>query len=198
MKEDRVYLLHIQDSLANIREYTSSGREFFFKDKKTQDAVVRNLEIIGEAVKHLSPSLTTAHPSIPWKQIAGMRDKLIHDYFGVDLNLIWDVVATGLPNLDQTISEILNSTESSASKPTRTPIGSFSPGLRHPQQSSSSIHLRNLFFLQLPWPGGMTEPCNRHRRKGRQCLSPATRQRTDSASWRAAGVGELRREPEGP
>ena len=53
MKDDRVYLLHIQDSLANIREYTDSGREFFFKDRKTQDAVVRNLEIIGEAVKHL-------------------------------------------------------------------------------------------------------------------------------------------------
>jgi uncharacterized protein with HEPN domain len=64
------------------------GREFFFKDRKTQDAVVRNLEIIGEAVKHLSASLTTSHPAIPWKQIAGMRDKLIHEYFGVDLNLV--------------------------------------------------------------------------------------------------------------
>ncbi len=62
MKEDRVYLLHIRDALANIQEYTSSGREFFFTDKKTQDAVVRNLEIIGEAVKHLSDSLTTSHP----------------------------------------------------------------------------------------------------------------------------------------
>ena len=114
MKDDRVYLLHIHDSLANIREYTNSGREFFFKDRKTQDAVVRNLEIIGEAVKHLSASLTTSHPSIPWKQIAGMRDKLIHEYFGVDLTLIWDVVATGLPDLNRTISEILNSPESSA------------------------------------------------------------------------------------
>lgn len=106
MKEDHVYLLHIRDALANIQEYTSPGREFFFNDKKTQDAVVRNLEIIGEAVKHLSASLTTSHPSIPWKQIAGMRDKLIHEYFGVDLNLVWDVVATGLPELDRTISEI--------------------------------------------------------------------------------------------
>jgi uncharacterized protein with HEPN domain len=114
MKDDRVYLLHIQDSLANIRDYTKSGQEFFFKDRKTQDAVVRNLEIIGEAVKHLSDSLTTSYPSIPWKQIAGMRDKLIHEYFGVDLNLIWDVVATGLPDLNRAISEILNSPESSA------------------------------------------------------------------------------------
>ena len=107
MKDDRVYLLHIRDSLANIQEYTKPGRELFFQDKKTQDAVVRNLEIIGEAVKHLSASLTTTHPSIPWKQIAGMRDKLIHDYFGVDLNLVWDVVATGLPEFNRQIMEIL-------------------------------------------------------------------------------------------
>lgn len=113
MKEDRVYLLHIRDALANIQEYTSSGREFFFTDKKTQDAVVRNLEIIGEAVKHLSDSLTTSRPSIPWKQIAGMRDKLIHEYFGVDLNLVWDVVATGLPELDRTIAEILKTLKTS-------------------------------------------------------------------------------------
>ncbi|MEO8325344.1 MAG: DUF86 domain-containing protein [Nitrospirota bacterium] len=113
MKEDRVYLLHIRDALANIQEYTSSGQEFFFTDKKTQDAVVRNLEIIGEAAKHLSDSLTTSHPSIPWKQIAGMRDKLIHEYFGVDLNLVWDVVATGLPELDRTIAEILKTLKTS-------------------------------------------------------------------------------------
>ena len=115
MKDDRVYLLHIQDSLGNIREYTNSGREFFFKDRKTQDAVVRNLEIIGEAVKHISPSLTMSHPSIPWKQIAGMRDKLIHEYFGVDLNLVWDVVATGLPEFDRKISEILKTLNPSQS-----------------------------------------------------------------------------------
>ncbi len=107
MKDDRVYLLHIRDSLTNIREYTDPGREFFFKDKKTQDAVVRNLEIIGEAVKHLSASLTTANPPIPWKQIAGMRDKLIHEYFGVDLDLVWDVVATSLPEFERQISHIL-------------------------------------------------------------------------------------------
>lgn len=88
MKDDRMYLLHIRDALGNIREYTAPGREAFFNERKTQDAVIRNLEIIGEAVKHMSASLKATHNTIAWKQIAGMRDRLIHDYFGVDLNLV--------------------------------------------------------------------------------------------------------------
>lgn len=80
MKDDQMYLLHIRDALGNIREYTAAWRKVFFNDRKTQDAVIRNLEIIGEAVKHMSASLKAAHSTIPWKQIAGMRDRLIHDY----------------------------------------------------------------------------------------------------------------------
>jgi uncharacterized protein with HEPN domain len=62
-----------------------------------QDAVVRNLEIVGEAAKRLSPKLRERAPGIPWREMAGMRDKLVHDYFGVDLDLVWDVVAAELP-----------------------------------------------------------------------------------------------------
>ena len=76
-------------------------------DRKTQDAVVRNLEIIGEAVKRLSPDLTGAHVDIPWRQIAGMRDKLIHDYFGVDLDLVWGVVEQELPALRTRLAAML-------------------------------------------------------------------------------------------
>ncbi len=79
------FLLHIRDSIQHIIEYTAAGRESFWADRKTQDAVVRNLEIIGEATKRLSPLLKDAHPDIAWKPIAGMRDKLIHDYFGINL-----------------------------------------------------------------------------------------------------------------
>jgi uncharacterized protein with HEPN domain len=62
-----------------------------------QDAVVRNLEIVGEAAKRVSPSLREWAPGVPWREMAGMRDKLAHDYFGVDLDLVWDVVAVEIP-----------------------------------------------------------------------------------------------------
>ena len=75
--------------------------------RAAQDAVVRNLEIIGEAVKRLSPDLTGAHSDVPWRQIAGMRDKLIHDYFGVDLDLVWAVVEQELPTLRTRIAAML-------------------------------------------------------------------------------------------
>jgi uncharacterized protein with HEPN domain len=85
VKDDRFYLLHIRDAIQNIFEYTKSGRDGFIADKKTQDAVIRNLEIIGEATKRLTTSTTDTRPDIPWKQIAGLRDVLIHNYFGVNL-----------------------------------------------------------------------------------------------------------------
>lgn len=99
MKDDRIYLLHVRDAIQHILEYTATGKESFFVDRKTQDAVVRNLEIIGEATKRLSNSLKDAHPDVSWKPIAGMRDKLIHDYFGINLQLVWDVVERDLPVL---------------------------------------------------------------------------------------------------
>jgi uncharacterized protein with HEPN domain len=92
VKANRVYLLHIRDATQRIVEYTRGGREAFLASPMTQDAVVRNLEIIGEAVKNLSESLRTGHAEIPWKRIAGMRDKVIHEYFGVNLQLVWEAV----------------------------------------------------------------------------------------------------------
>ena len=107
MKDDRIYLLHIRDAINYICEYTVGGQESFLADRKTQDAVVRNLEIIGEATKRLSPSLKEDHPDILWKPIAGMRDRLIHDYFGVNLQLVWDVVERDLPVLKLKVSQLL-------------------------------------------------------------------------------------------
>ncbi len=108
MKDDRIYLLHVRDAIGRILEYTAQGRDAFFADPKTQDAVIRNLEIIGEAVKNLSPQLREARPEIPWRRIAGMRDKVIHDYFGVDLRLVFDVVRVQVPTLSKQIEEMLN------------------------------------------------------------------------------------------
>jgi len=106
MKEDRVYLLHIRDAVARIREYTKEGEQAFHGDPKTQDAVVRNLEILGEAVKQLSEPFRSGHGEIPWK-IAGMRDKLIHEYFGVNLALVWDVIEHHMPRLESCVKQAL-------------------------------------------------------------------------------------------
>jgi uncharacterized protein with HEPN domain len=77
--------------------YTESGQTAFFKSPMIQDAVVRNLEVMGEATKQVPDSLREQAPELSWREMAGMRDKLIHDYLGVDLNLVWDVVASELP-----------------------------------------------------------------------------------------------------
>ena len=106
MKKDaQVYLAHIRDSIGLIREYTAEGKAAFLLDRKTQDAVIRNLEIIGEAVKQLPTELTGRHKAIPWKDVAGMRDRLIHHYFGVNLEMVWGVVETRLGDLEAVIQQ---------------------------------------------------------------------------------------------
>jgi uncharacterized protein with HEPN domain len=107
MKDDRVYLWHIRDCLNRIFEYTQEGEEAFFQDTKTQDAVIRNLEIIGEASRNLSGTFRSEYPDIPWRKIADMRNKLIHEYFGVNLTMIWDIVTEILPGFRQQILDIL-------------------------------------------------------------------------------------------
>jgi uncharacterized protein with HEPN domain len=107
MKDDRVYLLHARDAIRHIVDYTAEGKDAFLTDRRTQDAVVRNLQVLGEAIKHLSATVKQSHPDIPWKSIAGMRDKLIHDYFGINLELVWDVVETHLPLLQSKINQLL-------------------------------------------------------------------------------------------
>ncbi|MDH4120229.1 MAG: DUF86 domain-containing protein [Deltaproteobacteria bacterium] len=99
MKDDQFYLIHIRECLEWIEKFTSEGKKGFLSDKKTQDAGLRNIEVIGEAVKHLSSEYRNAHAGIPWKQMAGMRDKLIHEYFGVNLDLVWEVVEKEIPKL---------------------------------------------------------------------------------------------------
>jgi uncharacterized protein with HEPN domain len=86
------YLHHIQDALLSVLEYTKEGPAAFLASKMVQDAVLRNLDVIGEAVKALADETRNLAPEVPWRRIAGMRDVLIHHYFGVDLQVVWRVV----------------------------------------------------------------------------------------------------------
>lgn len=102
------YLADMREAIVRIQGYTSAityGQ--FLADSKTQDAVIRNIEILGEAAKHLPTTLTSTHQDIAWKSIAGMRDKLVHDYFGVNVDILWDVLTTKLPVLLKQIDDIV-------------------------------------------------------------------------------------------
>jgi uncharacterized protein with HEPN domain len=88
-----VYIRHIYDCVGWIREYVGAGKQAFFEDRKTQDAVIRNLEVIGQAVKDLGThNLASSHPETPWPQLAATRNFLAHQYRGVDLKLVWNIV----------------------------------------------------------------------------------------------------------
>jgi hypothetical protein len=106
-RDERLYLAEMLEAIDRALMYTAAGREAFFEDPKTQDAVVRNIEIIGEAVRGLSKGAWQAHPEIPWSKIAGTRDRVIHGYFSVDLDIIWEIVEAELPTLRRKIAELL-------------------------------------------------------------------------------------------
>jgi uncharacterized protein with HEPN domain len=107
VKDDRVYLRHILDCIARIGEYTGGGRADFDARPMVQDAVIRNHEVVGEAVKNLSEDFRGRYPDVPWSRIAGMRDMLIHHYFGIRLERVWNVVAVELPRLKGQIASLL-------------------------------------------------------------------------------------------
>jgi uncharacterized protein with HEPN domain len=107
VKDDRVYLGHILEAIQDIEQYASTGRDAFITDRMRQDALIRKLEVIGEAVKNLSEQTKQRRHEIPWRRIAGMRDRLTHDYFGVDLALVWVAVERELPNLKTAVEQLL-------------------------------------------------------------------------------------------
>lgn len=108
MKDQMIYLRHMLDAIQRIKDYTNNiDAKEFLKNNLVEDAVVRNIEIIGEASKNLSTEFKKKHPEVPWKDIAGMRDRIVHFYFGLDFGLVWNVVENDLPKLEKAIVKIL-------------------------------------------------------------------------------------------
>ena len=106
-REPSVLLDDIRTSISKIERYTAGLNEAsFLADEKTVDAVVRNLEIIGEAAKQLPAQFRKVHPAIPWSQIAGLRNRIVHDYAGIDLKLVWHILQTAMPKLTIQIAEL--------------------------------------------------------------------------------------------
>lgn len=107
-RDESVYLRHILDAISKINSYLQNvTEEKFMQQSLVQDGVIRQLEIIGEAVKRMSINLRSQQSHIPWQDIAGMRDKLIHDYFGVDIEKVWLTVEEDIPPLEDAIKEML-------------------------------------------------------------------------------------------
>lgn len=109
---DLEWLKDIGEAIQRIWRYTKRmSYKRFLKDSKTQDAVIRNLEIIGEATKNISADFKKTHKNIDWKNITGMRDKLVHHYFGVNWEIVWNVVKKKLPELKSQLREVSGAKE---------------------------------------------------------------------------------------
>lgn len=111
-RSSRLLLEDLLDSILQIKAYTDGMDEIAFsRDRKTQDAVTRNLEIIGEVAGRLPPDLRAQAPEVPWSQIRGMRNRIVHAYFGVDYSVVWEVVSKDLPQVRKGVRRLLDSIE---------------------------------------------------------------------------------------
>ena len=105
-REYKLYIKDILEAIRKIEKYIGKmSYKDFIKDELRIDAVIRNLEVIGEAVKNIPESVRIKHPEIEWKKIAGLRDILIHAYFGIDFDILWDIIKNKVPKLKESISK---------------------------------------------------------------------------------------------
>ncbi len=111
MKDDSVYLRHILECIRRIEENTRPGREDFLQTHTLQDAVLRNLQTLSESTQRLSPALKAQHPEIEWTRIAAFRNLLVHDYLGVDMETIWEIIQRDVPALKRASLALLRSPE---------------------------------------------------------------------------------------
>jgi uncharacterized protein with HEPN domain len=112
MKDDSVYLRHILDAIAQIESYLDGvSADQFQKTRLIQDGVLRQLEIMGEACRYLSDDIRQDHPEVPWRQIVGLRNRVIHAYFSVNTEIIWEITKDDLPSIKGNVTSILDSLE---------------------------------------------------------------------------------------
>ena len=107
MKDDIPYLLHIRECIARIQSYTEAGKRAFFADIRTQDAVIRNLQVLAESTQRISDSTQARHPEVPWHGIAGFRNVVVHGYLGIDLKQVWLIVEQDLIELQNQVEAML-------------------------------------------------------------------------------------------
>lgn len=108
MDKDKIYLKHIIDSINSISKFTLRMNKLeFINNEVVISATIRQLEVVGEVVKNISKELRKKYPKIPWKQAAGTRDNLIHEYFNIDLNQVWETIKFNLPELKEKINQLL-------------------------------------------------------------------------------------------
>jgi len=107
MRDDRERLIDIQQSIAAINKYAKKGRAVFEAEELIQTWIVHHLQIIGEAASKISEGFQDEHPQIPWPKIIGMRNILVHDYFGIDIDIVWQVIEKDLTELEETIKNLL-------------------------------------------------------------------------------------------
>jgi uncharacterized protein with HEPN domain len=103
--DDRMRIAKIRECIENIETYTAKDEKSFYRDTKTQDAVLRNFQILGQAIKDLSNDIKREYPA-DWAKAAQFRDKITHDYFSIDLEIVWKAIVQKLPPLRQTIDQI--------------------------------------------------------------------------------------------
>ena len=121
-RRNKHYLMDIAEAMERILVYTEGmSAEQFLANNLIQDAVVRNLQVMGEATKKISPSLRNAHADVPWGDMAGMRDKIVHEYFGINYRTVWDVVQKDIPALRPRIEAIIQKLTGTSSDEPQTP-----------------------------------------------------------------------------
>jgi uncharacterized protein with HEPN domain len=107
LKDDRLYLIHIKECIERVKSYTKSGKEAFFEDTKTQDAVLRNLQILAESTQRLSDLLKDKHQEVDWRGISAFRNVAVHGYLSIDIVQTWNIVQQDLSPLEEQIEAIL-------------------------------------------------------------------------------------------